>query len=67
MPSEPKYNSDDLGYFEHKPFSSVSLENKKQGETRQERLPGFWMRRSNKLLDVAVIRLAELERNIERR
>ncbi|XP_043988054.1 bromodomain adjacent to zinc finger domain protein 2B isoform X2 [Gambusia affinis] len=66
MPSEPKYNSDDLGYFEHKPFSSVSLENKKQGETRQERLPGFWMRRSNKLLDVAVIRLAELERNIER-
>ncbi|XP_027877716.1 bromodomain adjacent to zinc finger domain protein 2B-like isoform X3 [Xiphophorus couchianus] len=66
MPSEPKYNSDDLVYFEHKPFSSVSLENKKWGETQQDRLSGFLMQRSNNLLDIAVIRLAELEKNIER-
>uniref|UniRef100_A0A3P9NR54 Bromodomain adjacent to zinc finger domain 2B n=1 Tax=Poecilia reticulata TaxID=8081 RepID=A0A3P9NR54_POERE len=66
MPREPKYNNDDLVCFEHKPFSSVSLDNKKWGETRQERLSGLLMRRSNNLLDVAVIKLAELERNTER-
>uniref|UniRef100_A0A096M282 Bromodomain adjacent to zinc finger domain 2B n=1 Tax=Poecilia formosa TaxID=48698 RepID=A0A096M282_POEFO len=66
MPSEPQYNSDDLVCFEHEPLSSVSLDNKKWEETRQERLSGLLMRRSNSLLDVAVIKLAHLERNIER-
>ncbi|KAM4731279.1 LOW QUALITY PROTEIN: bromodomain adjacent to zinc finger domain protein 2B-like [Anableps anableps] len=66
MPSEPQYNSEVLVSFEHKPSSSLSLENKNRRETQQERVPGFLMRCSNNPLDIAITRLAELERNIER-
>uniref|UniRef100_A0A3Q2UQC8 Bromodomain adjacent to zinc finger domain 2B n=1 Tax=Fundulus heteroclitus TaxID=8078 RepID=A0A3Q2UQC8_FUNHE len=65
MPCEPRSDSKDLAYFEHKP-SSVSLENKNQGGTQQEKRQSFPARRSNNPLDIAVTRLAELERNIER-
>ncbi|KAM4560828.1 bromodomain adjacent to zinc finger domain protein 2B [Fundulus diaphanus] len=65
MPCEPRSDSKDLVYFEHK-TSSVSLESKKQGETQQEKRQSFPARQSNNPLDIAVTRLAELERNIER-
>ncbi|KAM3861958.1 bromodomain adjacent to zinc finger domain protein 2B-like [Diretmus argenteus] len=54
MHPEPQSEREDLVYHEHKPFSS------------QEELPGGVVRRPNNPLDIAVTRLAELERNIER-
>ncbi|XP_028249800.1 bromodomain adjacent to zinc finger domain protein 2B-like isoform X2 [Parambassis ranga] len=66
MHPKPQSNSTNLVYHEHKPFSSSAQVNKCQRETSQEELPGSVVRRSNNPLDIAVTRLAELERNIER-
>uniref|UniRef100_A0A3Q1BKR6 Bromodomain adjacent to zinc finger domain 2B n=1 Tax=Amphiprion ocellaris TaxID=80972 RepID=A0A3Q1BKR6_AMPOC len=68
MPPDPQSDSKDLVYHEHKPFSSPPLENKSQRESSQEDFSGSVVRRlPNNPLDIAVTRLAELERNIERR
>lgn len=65
MPPEPQSESEDLCYHEHKPFSP--LERNRRRETSQEEVPGNVVRRPHNPLDIAVIRLEELERNIERR
>lgn len=67
MHSEPQSDSKDLVYHEHKPFSSLAQENKRERDASQEDVPGSMVRRPNNPLDIAVTRLAELERNIERR
>ncbi|XP_069389334.1 bromodomain adjacent to zinc finger domain protein 2B isoform X3 [Paralichthys olivaceus] len=66
MHLEPQSEREDLVYHEHKLISSPAPENKCQRETSPEKLPGSVGRRPNNPLDIAVIRLAELERNIER-
>lgn len=67
MHPEPQSEREDLVYHEHKLFSSPASEKREQRETSQEELPGTVVRRPNNPLDIAVMRLAELERNIERR
>uniref|UniRef100_A0A3Q4HCY9 Bromodomain adjacent to zinc finger domain 2B n=1 Tax=Neolamprologus brichardi TaxID=32507 RepID=A0A3Q4HCY9_NEOBR len=67
MHPEPQSDSKDLVYHEHKPFSSLAQENKRERDASQEDVPGSMVRRPNNPLDIAVTRLAELERNIERR
>ncbi|KAI3356190.1 hypothetical protein L3Q82_017448, partial [Scortum barcoo] len=66
MHPEPQSDREDLVYHEHKLLSSPAPEKRGQRETSQEELPGTMVRRSNNPLDIAVMRLAELERNIER-
>ncbi|XP_023261364.1 LOW QUALITY PROTEIN: bromodomain adjacent to zinc finger domain protein 2B-like [Seriola lalandi dorsalis] len=66
MHPEPQSEREDLVYHEHKLLSSPATENKVQRETSPEKLPGTVVRRPNNPLDIAVTRLAELERNIER-
>ncbi|XP_034549339.1 bromodomain adjacent to zinc finger domain protein 2B isoform X3 [Notolabrus celidotus] len=67
MPPEPQSESEELVYHENKPFSSSPvLERNRRRETSQEELPGNVVRRANNPLDIAVIRLEELESNIER-
>ncbi|XP_040913067.1 bromodomain adjacent to zinc finger domain protein 2B isoform X2 [Toxotes jaculatrix] len=66
MHPEPQSEREDLVYHEHKLHSSLAPENKGQTESSPEELPGAVVRRPNNPLDIAVIRLAELERNIER-
>ncbi|KAM9347625.1 bromodomain adjacent to zinc finger domain protein 2B [Symphorus nematophorus] len=66
MPPEPQSEREDLVYHEHKLFSSSAPEKTGQRETSQEELCGAVVRRPNNPLDIAVIRLGELERNIER-
>uniref|UniRef100_A0AAQ4NZ36 Bromodomain adjacent to zinc finger domain 2B n=1 Tax=Gasterosteus aculeatus aculeatus TaxID=481459 RepID=A0AAQ4NZ36_GASAC len=67
MHGEPQSEREDLVYHEHKLHASPAQEKKGQRETTQEELPGTVVRRPDNPLDIAVIRLAELERNIERR
>lgn len=67
MHPEPQSEREDLVYHEHKPYSSSALEIRSQRETSQEELAGSVVRHPNNPLDIAVTRLAELERNIERR
>ena len=67
MHPEPQSQREDLVYHEHKLFSSSAPEKTRQRETSQEELPGSMVRRPNNPLDMAVVRLAELEKNIERR
>uniref|UniRef100_A0A668AMJ3 Bromodomain adjacent to zinc finger domain 2B n=1 Tax=Myripristis murdjan TaxID=586833 RepID=A0A668AMJ3_9TELE len=64
---EPQSEREDLVYHEHKPFSVQAVEKKGQRDGSQEEAPGSMVRRPNNPLDIAVTRLAELERNIERR
>uniref|UniRef100_A0A7N8WZP9 Bromodomain adjacent to zinc finger domain 2B n=1 Tax=Mastacembelus armatus TaxID=205130 RepID=A0A7N8WZP9_9TELE len=64
---EPQSEREDLVYHENKLFSFPSLEKKDQKETSTEELPGTMSRLHNNPLDIAVTRLAELERNIDRR
>uniref|UniRef100_A0A3P8PRB4 Bromodomain adjacent to zinc finger domain 2B n=1 Tax=Astatotilapia calliptera TaxID=8154 RepID=A0A3P8PRB4_ASTCA len=66
MHPEPQSDSKDLVYHEHKPFSSLAQEKKRERDASQEDVPGSMVRRPNNPLDIAVTRLAELERNIER-
>lgn len=67
MHSEPLSEREDLVYHEHKLVSSSAPEKKAQRDNSQEKLHGTVVRRPNNPLDLAVIRLAELERNIGRR
>ncbi|KAJ4932896.1 hypothetical protein JOQ06_029734 [Pogonophryne albipinna] len=66
MHPERQSDREDLVYHEHKLLSSPAAERKGQRESSQEELPGSVVRRPDNPLDIAVIRLAELERNIER-
>ncbi|XP_033965632.1 bromodomain adjacent to zinc finger domain protein 2B isoform X1 [Pseudochaenichthys georgianus] len=66
MHPERQSDREDLVYHEHKLLSSPAAERKGQRESSQEELPGSVVRRHDNPLDIAVIRLAELERNIER-
>ncbi|XP_034742358.1 bromodomain adjacent to zinc finger domain protein 2B isoform X3 [Etheostoma cragini] len=66
MHPEPQSERGDLVYHEHKLLSSPAPEKKAQRETSQDEHPGTVVRRPDNPLDIAVIRLAELERNIER-
>lgn len=63
----PQSEREDLVYHEHKPSSFLALDKKGQRETWQEEHPGTLVRQPNNPLDIAVTRLEELERNIERR
>uniref|UniRef100_A0A8C9ZYP5 Bromodomain adjacent to zinc finger domain 2B n=1 Tax=Sander lucioperca TaxID=283035 RepID=A0A8C9ZYP5_SANLU len=65
MHPEPQSEREDLVYHEHKLLSSPAPEKKAQRETSQDELPGTVVRRPDNPLDIAVIRLAELERNID--
>ncbi|KAM9709130.1 bromodomain adjacent to zinc finger domain protein 2B isoform 2-T5 [Menidia menidia] len=67
VPDKPQSDSKDLAYHEHKLYSSPALENKGLKEIRQEDFLGSIVRWPNNPLDIAVTRLAELERNIEQR
>ncbi|XP_036423618.1 bromodomain adjacent to zinc finger domain protein 2B isoform X7 [Colossoma macropomum] len=60
MPPEPQSEREDLVYYQHKAFGEIDNEPLDKAET------GI-MRRTNNPLDIAVTRLSELERNIERR
>ncbi|XP_068613066.1 bromodomain adjacent to zinc finger domain protein 2B-like [Brachionichthys hirsutus] len=62
MPPEPQSERDDLVYHEYKLLSSFAPEKKGKRETSRE---GTVVRQSNNPLDIAVVRLAALERNIE--
>lgn len=66
MRPEPQSQREDLVYHEHKLFSSPAPRNKSCSETSPEE-PLTVVRWPNSPLDIAVSRLAELERSIERR
>ncbi|XP_028991601.1 bromodomain adjacent to zinc finger domain protein 2B isoform X2 [Betta splendens] len=66
MHPEPMSEREDLVYHEHKLFSSLAPHNKGCGETSSEEPVGPVVRWPNNPLDIAVSRLMELERNIER-
>lgn len=67
MHPEPQSEREDLVYHEHKFVSSSAPDEKAQRDNSQEELHGTVVRQPNNPLDIAVIRLAELEKNIERR
>ncbi|KAJ8352241.1 hypothetical protein SKAU_G00237170 [Synaphobranchus kaupii] len=65
---EPQSEREDLVYHEHKPVAKLCPAGDKEAGPRQEDTgDGSIVRRVNNPLDIAVTRLAELERNIERR
>lgn len=70
---EPQSEREDLVYHEHKPLAKLSpTGGKASGEDRPDGNSvvvgnGSIVRRPNNPLDLAVARLAELERNVERR
>ncbi|MFT7818060.1 bromodomain adjacent to zinc finger domain protein 2B-like [Arapaima gigas] len=65
---EPQSEREDLVYHEHKPSTELStLGEAEGGAARDSRGDGVIVRRFNNPLDIAVTRLAELEKNIERR
>ncbi|XP_058889763.1 bromodomain adjacent to zinc finger domain protein 2B-like isoform X20 [Acipenser ruthenus] len=63
---EPHSEREDLVYYEHKPFAKLQPEEDNVGE-KQDCSDSSIVRHINNPLDIAVTRLAELERNIERR
>uniref|UniRef100_A0A665UVJ3 Bromodomain adjacent to zinc finger domain 2B n=1 Tax=Echeneis naucrates TaxID=173247 RepID=A0A665UVJ3_ECHNA len=67
MQPEPQSEREDLVYREHKFLSPSASDTKLQIESSPEQLPGTVLRWPNNPLDIAVTRLAELERNIDRR
>ncbi|KAJ8253343.1 hypothetical protein GJAV_G00211890 [Gymnothorax javanicus] len=71
MYPEPQSEREDLVYHEHKASSNLCPPEDKEGRDSQEEKEGGAnggiVRRVNNPLDIAVTRLAELERNIERR
>lgn len=72
MYPEPQSEQEDLVYHEHKLVAKLSpVGGKATGEERGGERPdgsvGGIARRPNNPLDIGVARLAELERNIERR
>ncbi|MFT7808570.1 bromodomain adjacent to zinc finger domain protein 2B isoform X3 [Arapaima gigas] len=65
---EPQSEREDLVYHEHKSRSQLSMAKDKEDSNGQEGSEdGSIIRRVNNPLDIAVTRLAELEKNIERR
>uniref|UniRef100_A0A673ZSH6 Bromodomain adjacent to zinc finger domain 2B n=1 Tax=Salmo trutta TaxID=8032 RepID=A0A673ZSH6_SALTR len=69
MYAEPQSERGDLVYHEHKPFAKLLPAGEEQPAGEKERASGdnSLVRHVNNPLDIAVTRLAELERNIERR
>ncbi|CAB1438100.1 unnamed protein product [Pleuronectes platessa] len=67
MHPEPQSEREDLVYQEHKLLSSPASWNAWTRETSPEKLPDSVVRRPNNPLDIAVMRLAELEGNVDRR
>ena len=68
MYPEPQSEREDLVYHEHKPFTKLLLAGEEQLAGEEAAKGGCSLvRRVNNPLDIAVTRLAELERNIERR
>ncbi|KAM9342253.1 bromodomain adjacent to zinc finger domain protein 2B [Pholidichthys leucotaenia] len=66
MYPKPQSDDTDLVYHEHKPSFSSIKENKSEKEAAQEELHDSIVRWPNNPLDIAITRLAELEKNIDR-
>ena len=67
MCPEPASEWEDLVYFEHKSFSKLCKERDGEFTGEEESSAHALERKSDNPLDIAVTRLADLERNIERR
>ncbi|XP_058550370.1 bromodomain adjacent to zinc finger domain protein 2B isoform X16 [Neofelis nebulosa] len=67
MCPEPASEREDLVYFEHKSFSKLCKEHDGECTGEEESSAHALERKSDNPLDIAVTRLADLERNIERR
>ena len=69
MYAEPQSERGDLVYHEHKPIAKLLPAGEERPAGDKERASGnnSLVRHVNNPLDIAVTRLAELERNIERR
>ncbi|XP_057350332.1 bromodomain adjacent to zinc finger domain protein 2B-like [Manis pentadactyla] len=67
MCPEPASEREDLVYFEHKSFSNLCKEHNGEFTGEEESSAHALERKSDNPLDIAVSRLSELERNIERR
>ncbi|XP_054555742.1 bromodomain adjacent to zinc finger domain protein 2B isoform X12 [Talpa occidentalis] len=67
MCPEPASEREDLVYFEHKSFSKLCKEHDGDFTGEEEGSAHALERKSDNPLDIAVTRLADLERNIERR
>ncbi|KAG3274548.1 bromodomain adjacent to zinc finger domain 2B, transcript variant X12 [Ictidomys tridecemlineatus] len=64
---EPASEREDLVYFEHKSFTKLCKEHDGELTGEEENSVNALERKSDNPLDIAVTRLADLERNIERR
>ncbi|XP_017402243.1 bromodomain adjacent to zinc finger domain protein 2B isoform X16 [Cebus imitator] len=67
MCPEPASEREDLVYFEHKSFTKLCKERDGEFTGEEENSAHALERKSDNPLDIAVTRLADLERNIERR
>nr|XP_054114302.1 bromodomain adjacent to zinc finger domain protein 2B isoform X15 [Callithrix jacchus] len=67
MCPEPASEREDLVYFEHKSFTKLCKEHDGEFTGEEENSAHALERKSDNPLDIAVTRLADLERNIERR
>ncbi|KAL1785459.1 bromodomain adjacent to zinc finger protein domain protein 2B isoform X1 [Sigmodon hispidus] len=67
MCPEPASEREDLVYFEHKSFTKLYKEHDGEVTGEEESSAQALARKSDNPLDIAVTRLADLERNIERR
>ncbi|XP_058520514.1 bromodomain adjacent to zinc finger domain protein 2B isoform X5 [Ochotona princeps] len=67
MCPEPASEREDLVYFEHKSFTKLCKEHDGEFTGEEESSAHALERKSDNPLDIAVTRLADLERNIERR
>ncbi|XP_073927001.1 bromodomain adjacent to zinc finger domain protein 2B isoform X8 [Castor canadensis] len=67
MCPEPASEREDLVYFEHKSFTKLCKEHDGELAGEEEHSAHALERKSDNPLDIAVTRLADLERNIERR
>ncbi|XP_077176053.1 bromodomain adjacent to zinc finger domain protein 2B isoform X4 [Paroedura picta] len=67
MCPEPASEREDLVYYEHKSVTKLHKKRDGDGAGGEEGSSGTLERKSDNPLDIAVTRLADLERNIERR
>nr|XP_020144062.1 bromodomain adjacent to zinc finger domain protein 2B isoform X10 [Microcebus murinus] len=67
MCPDPASEREDLVYFEHKSFTKLCKEHDGEFTGEEESSAHALERKSDNPLDIAVTRLADLERNIERR
>ncbi|XP_034042145.1 bromodomain adjacent to zinc finger domain protein 2B [Thalassophryne amazonica] len=65
MHPDPESHREDLVYHEHKPFCCLAVNKTRWRDVIQLECRGSVVRRPNNPLDIAVTRLAELERNIK--